>query len=428
MSGDLPFGFSPNPDDPNNPVPGGFDMSQLGAMLQQLGAMLQSSQNQVSGPVDWELAKNLARQAISQHGDPSVNDNDVRRVGEAFDLAQVWLDAATTFPAGPAAPAVWSRSEWLEHTWSAWQQIIEPIAEGVQQTFTSMPDLGQVNLADLGIPGLADNLPEGMPDLTELAGPLMNMAKRMGAAMFGGQVGSGLSTLAQDVLGASDVTVPLTGDGRPALVSENVKAFGADLDVELRDLYLYLALREAAHQRLYTHVPWLRTAVETAVRVYASGISVDTGKIQDALQGIDPSDPQAIQEVMSSGVFEPAQTEEQQQALSRLETLLALIEGWVQDVVVTAIDGRMPTAERLAETMRRRRASGGPAEKTFATLIGLELRPRALREASALWAQLRQTRGIEGRDGVWRHPDLIPTAEDLADPASWLEATGELEG
>jgi len=426
MSGDLPFGFSPDPDDPKNPGQGGFDMSQLGAMLQQLGAMLQSGQNQVAGPVDWELAKNLARQAISQKGDPSVNDNDVRRVNEAFDLAQLWLDAATTFPAGSATPGVWSRSEWLEHTWPAWQQIIEPIAAGVQQTLTTMPDLGQINLQDLGIPGLPENMPEGMPDLTQMAGPLMDMAKRMGAAMFGAQVGNGLATLADDVLGASDVTVPLTGDGRPALVSENVKAFGADLDVDLADLYLYLALREAAHQRLYAHVPWLRTAVETAVRVYASGISVDTGKIQQALQGIDPSDPQAMQDVMASGVFEPAETEEQKQALSRLETLLALIEGWVQDVVFAAIDDRMPSAGRLGETMRRRRASGGPAEKTFATLIGLELRPRALREASALWAQLRTQRGIEGRDGVWRHPDFIPTAEDLADPSSWLRATEEL--
>jgi putative hydrolase len=265
-----------------------------------------------------------------------------------------------------------------------------------------------------------------MPDLNQLAGPLMDMARRMGAAMFGAQVGNGLATLADDVLGASDVTVPLTSDGRPALVSENVKVFGADLDVDLADLYLYLALREAAHQRLYAHVPWLRTAVETAVRAYASGISVDTGKIQDALQGIDPSDPQAMQEVMSSGVFEPAQTEEQKQALSRLETLLALIEGWVQDVVSAAIADRMPSAARLGETMRRRRASGGPAERTFATLVGLELRPRALREAAALWDQLRQSRGIEGRDAVWRHPDLIPTAEDLADPAAWFKATGEL--
>ncbi len=425
MSGDLPFGFSPEPGDPKNP--GGFDMSQLGAMLQQLGAMLQSGQNQVSGPVDWDLAKNLARQNVAQKGDPSVNANDVRRVGEAFDLAQLWLDPATTFPAGAGTPATWSRSEWIENTWPAWQQIIEPIADGVQQTLTGMPDLGQMNLTDLGIPGLPDNLPEGMPDLNALAAPLMNMAKRMGAAMFGAQVGNGIATLADEVLGAADVTIPLTSDGRPALVSENVKAFGADLDVELNDLYLYLALREAAHQRLYAHVPWLRTAVETAVRVYASGISVDTAKIQEAVQGIDPNDPQAMQDVLSSGVFEPAETEEQKQALSRLETLLALIEGWVQDVVAGAIDGRMPAAERLGETMRRRRASGGPAEKTFATLIGLELRPRALREATALWGQLRAERGIEGRDAVWRHPDLIPTAEDLTDPTSWLQATGELE-
>jgi putative hydrolase len=421
---DLPFGFSPDPDDPRNP--GGFDMSQLGAMLQQLGAMLQSSGNQVSGPVDWDLARNLARQAISQKGDPSVNTNDVRRIGEAFGLAQVWLDAATTFPGGAAGPAAWSRSEWLENTWPAWQQIIEPIADGVQQTLTSMPDFGAVNLQDLGIPGLPEGMP-GMPDLSELTGPLMNMAKRMGAAMFGAQVGNGLAVLADEVLGAADVTIPLTGDGRPALVSENVKAFGADLDVELADLHLFLALREAAHQRLYAHVPWLRTAVETAVRVYASGISVDTAKIQRSLQNIDPTNPQAIQDVLASGVFEPAETDDQKQALSRLETLLALIEGWVQDVVTAAIDERMPSADRLGETMRRRRASGGPAEKTFATLIGLQLRPRALREASALWEQLRRERGIEGRDAVWRHPDLIPTAEDLADPASWLRSTGEIE-
>jgi putative hydrolase len=421
---DQPFGFSPNPDDPNS---GGFDMSQLGAMLQQLGAMLQSSGNEVSGPVDWDLAKNLARQTISSKGDPSVNSNDVRRIAEAFDLAQVWLDAATTFPAGGAAPAAWSRSEWLENTWPAWQQIIEPIADGVQKTLTSMPDFGQINLQDLGLPGLPEQMPPGMPDISEIAGPLMNMAKRMGATMFGAQVGNGLAALADEVLGASDVTVPLTSDGRPALVSENVKDFGADLDVELADLYLFLALREATHQRLYAHVPWLRTAVETAVRVYASGISVDTDKIQQSLQGIDPTNPQAVQDVLASGVFEPAETEDQKQALARLETLLALIEGWVQDVVIAAIDGRMPSADRLGETMRRRRASGGPAEKTFATLIGLQLRPRALREASALWQQLREQRGIEGRDAVWRHPDLIPTAEDLTDPQSWLDSTGELE-
>jgi hypothetical protein len=70
---------------------------------------------------------------------------------------------------------------------------------------------------------------------------------------------------------------------------------------------------------------------------------------------------------------------------------------------------------------RRRRATGGPAERTFATLVGLELRPRRLREATTLWQSLTDgARGIEGRDALWAHPDLLPTADDLDDPAVFV--------
>src|SRR4029079_12789298 len=99
---------------------------------------------------------------------------------------------------------------------------------------------------------------------------------------------------------------------------------------------------------------------------------------------------------------------EQKQALDRLETLLALIEGWVQVVVAAAVGDRLPGAGALAETLRRRRATGGPAEQTFATLVGLELRPRKLREAATLWQRLTDDAGIDARDGVWAHPDLLP--------------------
>ncbi|MCG7529158.1 zinc-dependent metalloprotease, partial [Streptomyces sp. OfavH-34-F] len=42
-------------------------------------------------------------------------------------------------------------------------------------------------------------------------------------------------------------------------------------------------------------------------------------------------------------------------------------------------------------------------EQTFATLIGLQLRPRRLRDASRLWASLTDARGLEGRDALWEH-------------------------
>jgi putative hydrolase len=133
-------------------------------------------------------------------------------------------------------------------------------------------------------------------------------------------------------------------------------------------------------------------------------------------------DPEKLQELLSQGAFEPQTSPEQKQALERLETLLALIEGWVQVVVAGAVGDRLPGAGALAETLRRRRATGGPAEQTFATLVGLELRPRKLREAAALWQRLTDDAGMEKRDGVWAHPDLLPDSDDLDHPAGFIDS------
>jgi hypothetical protein len=81
----------------------------------------------------------------------------------------------------------------------------------------------------------------------------------------------------------------------------------------------------------------------------------------------------------------------------------------------------------MQEAIRRRRAAGGPAEQTFAALVGLELRPRRLRDASALWGSLRSRQGTEARDAVWAHPDLLPTSADLDDPLGFREDLPEVD-
>jgi hypothetical protein len=91
----------------------------------------------------------------------------------------------------------------------------------------------------------------------------------------------------------------------------------------------------------------------------------------------------------------------------------------VDAVVADAVGDRLPGAAALRETLRRRRASGGPAEQTFATIVGLELRPRQLRNAAELWRLLGEQRGVAGRDALWAHPDLIPSSDDLDDPAAF---------
>ena len=412
MSGSLPFGFGLPDDSGRQPS---FDMSQLGAMLQHLGRLLESGGD---GAVNWDLARDTARQAIAQSGDPSVSDAERREVTAAVELAQVWLDPTCTFPASSVSGAAWSRSEWLEATYPAWQRMVGPIAEHVQSVMSAMPTPGELP------PEIASMLPKGTPPETlAMMAPLMGMARQLGSAMFGMQMGQALAALAGEVVGVSDIGIPLTSDARPALLPRNMAEFGDGLDVPASDVRLYLALRECAHQRLFAHVPWLAPRLDGAIDAYARGIRMDPERMNEAMQGIDPSalnDPERLRELMGSDLFALGESEEQQAALRRLETLLALIEGWVDDVVTEACSSTLPSAERLGEAIRRRRAAGGPAERTFASLVGLEMRPRALREAAALWRQLREERGIEGRDALWAHPDLLPVAEDLADPAAFL--------
>jgi len=266
-------------------------------------------------------------------------------------------------------------------------------------------------------------------------GPMAGFLGKAIGAMLANQAGSGLGALAGEVLSVSDIGVPLAPPGRAALVPSNVSAFAAGLDgVTEDDVLLYVALREAAHQRLFAGVPWLRSYVTDTVTSYAKGVEVNLGslqaKVEEQLRGINPADPASFQQLMENAqLFDMADSPAQQAALERLEIVLALVEGWVDEIVAEATRERMPAAGLLQEAFRRRRAAGGPAEQTFATLVGLELRPRRLRDASTLWGSLRTRQGAEARDGVWMSPALLPTAADLDDPLGFREGAetpGEL--
>ncbi|MCZ4611851.1 zinc-dependent metalloprotease [Streptomyces sp. Lzd4kr] len=404
-----PFGFgglpgaggfgSPGADNPFAAMFGSLNPTDLGAAFQQLGQMLSYE----GGPVNWDMAKQIARQTVSQGTadgtkDASVGSSERTAVQEAVRLADLWLDDATSLPSGANTAVAWSRAEWVEATLPAWQELVDPVAERVG---TAMGDV----------------LPE---EMQAMAGPLIGMMRSMGGAMFGTQIGQAVGVLAGEVVGSTDIGLPLGPAGKAALLPVNIETFGKDLGVPKEEVRLYLALREAAHQRLFAHVPWLRSHLFGAVDGYARGIKVDTAKLEDVVGQFDPQNPEQLQDALQQGMFQPEDTPEQKAALARLETALALVEGWVDAVVHAAAKPRLSSADALRETLRRRRASGGPAEQTFATLIGLELRPRRLRDASRLWASLTDARGVDGRDALWAHPDMLPTAGDLDDPDGFV--------
>jgi len=412
---DLPFGFSgddperdkrkkdPDPADPfGGAFPGGqFDMSQLGQIFSSLGEMFSgTAKGGGAGPVNYDLARQLASNSIGFV--TPVSEQTTSAIADAVRLAETWLDGVTALPAGTTRAVAWTPSDWVDNTMATWKRLCDPVAQQISAVW-------------------AQALPE---EAQAMAGPLMAMMSQMGGMAFGSQLGQALGTLSKEVLTSTDIGLPLGPSGVAALMPEAIEALAEGLEQPRSEVVTFLAAREAAHHRLFSHVPWLSTQLLNAVEAFAKGTKIDMSGIEEFTRDFNPAsltDPSQMEQLLNQGIFEPKATPEQTAALERLETMLALIEGWVQTVVSDALGDRIPGTVALSEMLRRRRATGGPAEQTFATLVGLELRPRKLREAATLWERLTEAVGADARDGVWAHPDLLPDSADLDEPAGFID-------
>ncbi|MEZ0341056.1 zinc-dependent metalloprotease [Mycobacterium sp. pV006] len=420
---DLPFGFSAGDDpdrdkrkndpgsgaggDPFGAFGGGaeFDMSQLGQIFSKLGEMFSGAGSamaggQSAGPVNYDLARQLAANSIGFVA--PIPEQTSSAIADAVRLAETWLDGATALPAGSTRTAAWTPSDWIDNTLETWKRLCDPVAEQISSVWSA------------ALPAEAQ----------AMAGPLLAMMSQMGGMAFGSQLGQALGKLSREVLTSTDIGLPLGPPGVAALMPEAVESLAEGLEQPRSEIVTFLAAREAAHHRLFSHVPWLSAQLLNAVEAFAKGTKIDMSGIEEFTQSFDPSaltDPSQMEQLLNQGIFEPKATPEQTAALERLETMLALIEGWVQTVVSDALGDRIPGTSALSETLRRRRATGGPAEQTFATLVGLELRPRKMREAAQLWTRLTEAVGADARDAVWQHPDLLPSAADLDEPAAFID-------
>lgn len=379
------------------------DPSMLSGIFAQVSSMM--SAQPTDEPVNWDLARKHARQVVAGDNDPSVTGNQKSAVADATQLADLWLDPVTGFDRPGYTTEGWSKAEWVENSFEAWQEMSGPVA---------------ISLSEAMSHSIETQIPEEMKGLM---GGGSNMFNGLGGMMFGMQMGQAIGGLAGDVVSSTDIGIPLA-PGRSALVLSGIEKFGEGLEIPKQEVMLFLAVREAALVRLHKANPWLREDIMELIKRYSRGIHVDIERMQEAANNldIDPTNPESIQEAFAGDVFKPQNTEDQQLALGRLENLLALIEGWVT-VVTAEATKNLPMAAQLTETMARRRATGGPAEHVFASLVGLELRPRMAREAAEFWTNKTEELGVDERDALWHAPETLPTGEELADLGQYAERT-----
>lgn len=369
-------------------------------MVAQLIAQLQNALANSGDGINWGLALEQARGIAGRTTVVSL-PAERSRLEQALHVASLWLDEVTEISPLTTEPRLMSRQEWVTATMPVWTQLAEPVATSIANSLTEV---------------LTQTAGEELDDMIKGASQMM---RNVGGTLFAMQLGQVVGQLASEVVSGGDIGIPLMETDQAALVPQNAIAFGAGLDIPVDQVELYLAVRELAHARLFRHAKWLRLQLLTSITEFARGIHIDTDRLEQLASDFDPNNPEELREAMTSGALIPPKSPEQLAALERLETMLALIEGWV-DVVTAQATTRLPSSAAIAETVRRRRASGGPAESAFATLVGLELRPRRLREAAALWQRVTDAVGNSARDDLWSHPDLVPQGEDIDDPTALI--------
>ena len=420
----TPFGFTPgNSEDSNEPVDFAAMMEQMQQQIQEQFSKLGINAAGFTGSTE-ALPKNIVRDTAKKfttaQGSAPIGANDVAEVEQAFSIAELWLDDATFFPRSPNTGNVaLARTDWVDTTLAGWQTSVEPLAVGLSSAIGEL--LNQASSGD------SDNPSDEHAQMQIPVGMISALLNSFIGSLIATQLGQAIGGLAGKVTGAHDVGLPLVDSAYPTLVPQNIKEWATDLDIPMDEVRIFHAVREAAVARLFAHNPWLVSYIRTAITDYGKGINIDMDAIQEQAQrafesgnGFDPSNPESFTIALNEGIFTPQESPAQREALTKLETVLALIDGWTEEVVSQSAGERLPNIAALQETLRRRRATSAPAQQLFSSMLGLQVSPRLAREAALFWKHIREIKDIESRDRVWS--GILPTANDLLTPESFMKS------
>jgi len=429
-----PFGFTPDDGSSEEDKSKGDNSDDFSAMMRQMQEQIQRQFEQMginpagfvnpfaafASGTNETLPKNVVRDTAKKltqlQGSQPIGTKDLTVVDNAFEIADLWLNEATVFPATPAtnSPRAISRLDWIDLTLAGWHDTMEPLATGLSSA----------------ISGLLDEAAGNSDEMNNSMGAITGLLRTFIGSMIATQLGQAIGAISGTATGAHDVGLPLLDPAQPVLIPENIELWSKELEIPKTEIYLFHALREAAIARLFAHNPWIVSYIRSAIVEYGRGIHIDMEAIQrqaeEAMSNFDPSqmNPESGENsftiALNNGVFTPEETPTQRAALSKLETALALIDGWADEVASLAAGDRLPALTSLREVFRRQRVTNAPSQQLFKSLLGLQVSPKLSREASAFWQKAREIKDVSARDQIWS--GILPSAEELLDPEKFLKS------
>lgn len=343
-----------------------------------------------SGPINWELARQVGVAGAVETGDDSEpTGQDRAGFEDAVRVAELQVAAATGLepPSDIAEVRVIRRATWVADGTDGLRGLLEPAAARWAGAVAS----------------------DGM--MAQLAPLLM-----------GAQVGTVLGTLALRVLGQYDVAVPRTGPATVSFVGPNIAALQRDWSLDTTDLRIWVALHEVTHRFEFAR-PWARERFSSLLDDFLSTLSIDVEGLASQLATMDAADPESLQGLMESeeGLFGAQLDDEQRIKLGRIQAFMAAAEGYGDHVLHTVGGRLLPSYARIDEAMSRIDLTEG--DPVFERLLGIEMK----REQYAAGRRFCDTVVTQTDEAtlarMWESADAMPSLPEIDEPRLWLART-----
>jgi len=411
----------------SNPFEG---MPFFGDLMKMLGAQ---------GPVQWDGARQLALSIATDGGaEPNVDPlerityEQLSRVAELHVANATGLEVSLT---GVVSITPVTRGQWVHLTLQAYRPLIERLATSLQaDADTGAPgdlgDPGDPGAGSIGPGAGAGDLPgfpglEGDPDafLAKMMGFLTPMLVGMTAGSLGGP-------LATRPFGLYALPIPRPDREEIAVVAANVAAFGEEWSMDGTDLRLWVCLNQATRQAVL-RAPHVRERMEDLLGEYVGSFESDPGAFGDALGDVDADelggDPMAgFQHLVGNPEFVlgAVQSERQLALRAEIESLVSVVEGYVDHVMDRLGHGLIGSYRQITEAMQRRRVEASESDRFVERLLGIELTRPMLERGRAFVDGGGERAGDDVLRRLWLEYELLPTPSEVAAPGLWLARIG----
>jgi putative hydrolase len=392
--------------------PGGADFFGRIPLFREFARLLAGE----SGPVNWELA---------------------RQVAVATAVGADAFGAAPALPRPAPAPSPGERREWDERLRLA-ELWIDPVTSlaGRGLTLSARP-VSRPDWAELVLPELAPLVEPGARRLTEALRPeagatpdeMGEVMGRLGSLLAGLQIGGLVGQLAQLVLAQYDLGLPSREPARILVLPENVAEFERAAGLPADQFRLWLAGHEVVRQRVLAGVPWLADHLNAVVAEIARETNPDPSGLIDRLQSMNLGGADDLREILEGGqgLLGPP-TAALEAAVGKLEAVLAITEGYALTVCERALAGRLPALGAITAAVERRLADPDGPQALFAGLMRVDPERAGAARGLRFCREVLAATDIEGLDRLWAHADFLPNPEELSVPGRWLERSGLVGG